>query len=191
LPNKKAPFSDVVSGKNKGNRNKGRGSTQKAYTGVGATGKGIPIERVKPSVLKEVHSDSRAAYGYSPNKWTAYERYDFRDIDSAKRNRKIREQYLEGSKRLESDIKRMRSEGKSSEEIGHYVVPERNEQKLEARKYMNVDEIKALEARNIKKYIRFSIKLQFQENILIRGPYPIGYSSMGFYEIAPPVERYA
>jgi hypothetical protein len=119
---------------------------------VGATGEGIPLERVKPEVLKEVHPDNKAAYGYSPNKGTAYEKFDFTDVDSAKKNRKIRDDYLDGSKRLENDIETMRAKGASKEEIGHHVVNERNMQKVEARKYMSADEIKVLEERNLKKY---------------------------------------
>jgi hypothetical protein len=118
-------------------------------TGVGATGEGIPIERVKPEVLKEVHPDSKAAYGYSPKKGTAYEKIDFTDVDAAKKNRGIRTEYLDGSKRLENDIKTMRAKGSSSEEIGRHVVNERNLQKVDARKHMKPDEIKVLEERNL------------------------------------------
>lgn len=119
---------------------------------MGATGEGIPIERVKPEVLKEVHPDSKAAYGYSPKKGTAYENFDFTDVDSAKKNRKIRTEYLDGSERLENEIKTMHAEGASSEQIGHHVVNERNLQKVEARKYMSPEEIEVLEQRNLKKY---------------------------------------
>jgi hypothetical protein len=127
-------------------------SKKSCRTGVGATGEGIPIERVKPEVLKKVHPDSKAAYGYSPNKGTDYEKIDFTDVEAAKRNRGIRTEYLDGSKRLENDIKTMRAKNSSSEEIGRHVVDERNLQKVDARKYMKPDDIKVLESRNLKKY---------------------------------------
>jgi len=103
-------------------------------------------------VLKEVDPDNKAAYGYSPKKGTAYEKVDFTDVEAAKKNRKIRNDYLDGSKRLEHDIENMRAKGASSEEIGHHAVNERNLQKVDARKYMSPEEIKVLEERNLTKY---------------------------------------
>jgi hypothetical protein len=128
------------------------GSKKIDRTGVGTTGEGIPIDRVEPEVLKEIHPDSNTAYGYSPNKGTAYEKYDFTNVEAAKRNRGIRTEYLDGSKKLDNEIKAMRAKGSSSEEIGHHVVNERNLQKAEARKHMSIKEIEILEERNIKKY---------------------------------------
>jgi hypothetical protein len=48
-------------------------------TGAGKIGEGIPLEQVKPEVLKQIHFDKNGAYGYLPNKGTAYDRpeYDF------------------------------------------------------------------------------------------------------------------
>jgi hypothetical protein len=141
---------DVESVPYKGNASGGPKTTPR--TGVGATGQGVPIERVKPKVLKEVHPDGKAAYGYSPNKGTAYHGHDFTDIDAAKKNRNIRSDYLDGSKRLEHDIEAMREKGASREKIAHHAVNERNLQKVEARKYMDPEEITMLEERNIDKY---------------------------------------
>jgi hypothetical protein len=121
-------------------------------TGVGTTGEGIPIERVKPEVLQEMHPDRNAAYGYSPRKGTAYYNFDFTDVDAAKKNRKIRSEYLDGSMRLENKINMMRAEGVLSDEIGRFVVNERNLQKIEARKYMSSEEIIVLEERNFVRY---------------------------------------
>ncbi|MES9699707.1 hypothetical protein ABWK42_21135 [Bacillus sp. JJ927] len=54
--------------------------------GVGKTGEGIPLEEVKPDVLKQIHPDDNGAYGYLPNEGTAYHKpeYDFTDVDWVK-----------------------------------------------------------------------------------------------------------
>jgi hypothetical protein len=44
---------------------------------VGITGEGIPLERVKPNVLEQIHPDENAAYGYLPNKGTDYDKPSF------------------------------------------------------------------------------------------------------------------
>ena len=142
-----------VDGKDKSGYSDDNDASRKTRrTGVGVTGEGIPIERVKPGVLKKVDPDSKAAYGYSPKKGTAYEKFDFTDVEAAKKNRALRVEYLDGSKRIENDIKSMRAKGTTSEEIGRHVVYERNLQKVDARKYMKPEEIKILEKRNLKKY---------------------------------------
>ena len=65
---------------------------------------------------------------------------------------KIRNNYLEASKQLESDIKRMTSEGFSKEDIAKHVVNARNQQKVTSRANMTIDERAGLEARNIEIY---------------------------------------
>ena len=125
-----------------------------AKAGVGKTGEGIPLEEVKPDVLKQIHSDNNGAYGYIPNEGTAYHnpKYDFTDVDWAKDMQNVRKDYLEASKQLEIDIERMTSEGFSKEDIAKHVVYARNQQKVTARANMTAEERAGLETRNIKKY---------------------------------------
>ncbi|MBD7910557.1 pre-toxin TG domain-containing protein [Clostridium cibarium] len=121
---------------------------------IGKTGEGIPLEEVKPYVLKQIYPDDNGAYGYLPNEGTAYHKpeYDFTDVDWAKGMQNVRRDYLEASKQLEIDIERMSSEGFSKEDIAKHVVDARNQQKVTARANMRVEERAGLEARNIKKY---------------------------------------
>ncbi|WP_297430548.1 hypothetical protein, partial [Clostridium sp.] len=122
--------------------------------GVGKTGEGIPLEEVKPDVLKQIYPDDNGAYGYLPNEGTAYynPKYDFTDVDWAKDMQNVRKDYLDASKQLEIDIERMNSEGVSKEDIAKHVVDTRNQQKVTARASMTAEERAGLEARNIKKY---------------------------------------
>ena len=122
--------------------------------GIGKTGEGIPLEEVKPDVLKKIHHDDNGTYGYIPNEGTAYDnpKYDFTDIDWAKDMQNVRKDYLEASKQLEIDIERMTSEGFSKEDIAKHVVDARNQQKVTARANMTADERIGLESRNIELY---------------------------------------
>ncbi|MGQ7872140.1 T7SS effector LXG polymorphic toxin [Bacillus sp. 1A] len=129
--------------------NKGMGKT-----GVGKTGEGIPLEKVKPDVLKQIHADDNGAYGYLPKEGTAYNKleYDFTNVEWTKEMQNVRKDYLEASKQLESDIEKMISEGFSKEKIAEHVVEARNQQKNAARENMTAEERAGLEERNIKKY---------------------------------------
>ncbi|HFK1548903.1 T7SS effector LXG polymorphic toxin [Bacillus sp. FSL R5-0677] len=129
--------------------NKGTGKT-----GVGKTGEGIPLEKVKPDVLKQIHADDNGAYGYLPKEGTAYNKpeYDFTNVEWTKEMQNVRKDYLEASKQLESDIEKMISEGFSKEKIAEHVVEARNQQKNAARENMTAEERAGLEERNIKKY---------------------------------------
>lgn len=122
--------------------------------GVGKTGEGIPLEEVKPDVLKQIHPDDNGAYGYLPNEGTAYHtpEYDFTNVDWAKDMQNVRKDYFEASKQLEIDIERMTSEGFSKEDIAKHVVDARNQQKVTARANMTAEERVGLEARNIELY---------------------------------------
>jgi len=99
--------------------------------GTGKTGEGIPLEEVKPDVLKQIHADDNGAYGYLPNEGTAYNKpeYDFTNVEWTKEMQNVRKDYLEASKQLESDIEKMTSEGFSKEKIAEHVVEARNQQK--------------------------------------------------------------
>ncbi|WP_260632118.1 hypothetical protein [Bacillus bingmayongensis] len=121
---------------------------------VSKTGEGIPLEEVKPDVLKQIHADDKGAYGYLPNEGTAYHKpeYDFTNVEWTKEMQNIRKDYLEASKQLESNIERMTSEGFSKEDIARNVVESRNQQKIAARGDMTAEERAGLEERNIKKY---------------------------------------
>ena len=121
---------------------------------IGKTGEGIPLEEVKPDVLKQIHYDENGAYGYLPNEGTAYHKpeYDFTNVDWAKEMQNVRKDYLEASKQLEIDIERMTSEGFSKEDIAKHVVDARNQQKVTARANMTAEEVAGLEARNIELY---------------------------------------
>ncbi|MBJ8029920.1 hypothetical protein JDS96_18875 [Bacillus cereus group sp. N21] len=123
-------------------------------TGVGKTGEGIPLEEVKPEVLKQIHADDNGSYGYLPNEGTAYHKseYDFTNVEWTKEMQNVRKDYLEASKQLESDIERMTAEGFSKEDIAKHVVEARNQQKIAARGNMTAEERAGLEERNIKKY---------------------------------------
>ena len=123
-------------------------------TGVGKTGKGIPLEKVKPEILTQIHPDDNGAYGYIPNKGIAYNnpKYDFTDVNWAMNMQSIRKEYLKASKQLEYDIERMTSKGFSKEDIAKHVVNVRNQQKVTARANMTIEERNGLEARNIKLY---------------------------------------
>ncbi|EOP69574.1 T7SS effector LXG polymorphic toxin [Bacillus cereus] len=122
--------------------------------GTGKTGEGIPLEEVKPDVLKQIHADDNGAYGYLPNEGTAYNKpeYDFTNVEWTKEMQNVRKDYLEASKQLESDIEKMTSEGFSKENIAEHVVEARNQQKNAARENMTAEERAGLEERNIKKY---------------------------------------
>ncbi|CCW08601.1 TPA: hypothetical protein QCR18_000072 [Bacillus cereus] len=123
-------------------------------TGVGKTGEGIPLEKVKPDVLKQIHADDNGAYGYLPKEGTAYNKpeYDFTNVEWTKEMQNVRKDYLEASKQLENDIEKMISEGFSKEKIAEHVVEARNRQKNAARENMTAEERAGLEERNIKKY---------------------------------------
>jgi len=123
-------------------------------TGVGKTGEGIPLEKVKPDVLKQIHADDNGAYGYLPKEGTAYNKpeYDFTNVEWTKEMQNVRKDYLEASKQLENDIGKMISEGFSKEKIAEHVVEARNRQKNAARENMTAEERAGLEERNIKKY---------------------------------------
>ncbi|MEB9414695.1 T7SS effector LXG polymorphic toxin [Bacillus cereus] len=122
--------------------------------GVGKTGEGIPLEKVKPDVLKQIHADDNGAYGYLPKEGTAYNKpeYDFTNVEWTKEMQNVRKDYLEASKQLENDIEKMISEGFSKEKIAEHVVEARNRQKNAARENMTAEERAGLEERNIKKY---------------------------------------
>lgn len=117
-------------------------------------GEGIPLEKVKPDVLKQIHADDNGAYGYLPKEGTAYNKpeYDFTNVEWTKEMQNVRKDYLEASKQLENDIEKMISEGFSKEKIAEHVVEARNRQKNTARENMTAEERAGLEERNIKKY---------------------------------------
>ncbi|WP_237163363.1 hypothetical protein [Paenibacillus sp. BIHB 4019] len=124
----------------------------KVKTGVGATGEGIPIEKVKPKVLDDIYPDPSGAYGYLPKEGTAYSNIDFKDVNKAKDNQIIRKEYLEQTNKIEARIADMKANGSSAEEIAKTVVEMRNHDKVAARKAMAAEEVVELEKRNIKKY---------------------------------------
>lgn len=130
------------------------GTTGVSKAGVGKTGEGIPLEEVRPDVLKQIHPDDNGAYGYLPNEGTAYHKpeYDFTDADWAKNMQNVRKDYLEASKQLEINIERMTLEGFSKEDIAKHVVDARNQQKVTARANMTTEERVGLESRNIEIY---------------------------------------
>jgi hypothetical protein len=120
--------------------------------GVGVTGEGIPLERVKPNVLEEIHPDDKAAYGYSPNEGTRYAESNFTNVKKAQEARKIRQDYLDSSRDLQNNINKMELQGASKEEIARYAVDVRNQQKVFARAEMTPEEVAKLEKGNIERY---------------------------------------
>ncbi|WP_205604337.1 hypothetical protein [Clostridium argentinense] len=121
-------------------------------TGIGVTGEGIPINEVSEKVLKEIHIDERAAYGYSPNGGTAYSKYDFTNIEAAKDNRIIRKEYLEQSQKIQKEINSMVANESSKQEIANKVIGMRNQDKILARAKMKPEDLAPIEARNMKIY---------------------------------------
>ncbi|MDM5186240.1 hypothetical protein QUF99_02045 [Bacillus sp. DX4.1] len=121
-------------------------------TGIGVTGEGIPIEEVSEKVLKEIHVDKKAAYGYSPNEGTTYSKYDFTDIEATKNNHIIRKEYLEQSRKIQEEIDLMVANGASKQEIADKVVEMRNQDKILSRAKMNPEDLAPIEARNMKMY---------------------------------------
>ncbi|MED0856805.1 hypothetical protein P4T44_20325 [Bacillus pseudomycoides] len=121
-------------------------------TGIGVTGEGIPIEEVSEKVLKEIHVDKKAAYGYSPNEGTTYSKYDFTDIEATKNNHIIRKEYLEQSRKIQGEIDLMVVNGASKQEIANKVVEMRNQDKILSRAKMNPEDLAPIEARNMKMY---------------------------------------
>jgi hypothetical protein len=121
---------------------------------IGTTGEGIPLEKIKPEVLKQIRVDENAAYGYLPIKGTAYDKseYDFTDSTWAKKMRDIRINYLEASKQIDNDIVKMQLKGFSKEDIADHVVNMRNQQKVTSREDMTTAERIGLEERNIERY---------------------------------------
>lgn len=101
-----------------------------------------------------IEEDEAGVHGYMPTKDSAYYKYrdKFTDPEWVGEQREIRAEYLKESKKLEATIESMTEEGKSQEEIARYVVEQRNQQKVEARKKMSPEDVKGLEERNIKKY---------------------------------------
>lgn len=121
-------------------------------TGVGTTGEGIPIEEVKPEVLEQIHTDDNAAYGYSPNEGSRYAKYDFTEVEKAKKNRLIRKEYLAQSKKIQNQIDNLVQQGASKEQIAYAVVNMRNQDKVAARANMTPEAVAELEAGNMKIY---------------------------------------
>ena len=121
-------------------------------TGIGKTGEGIPLEEVSEKVLKEIHVDKKAAYGYSPNEGTTYSKYDFTDIEATKNNHIIRKEYLEQSRKIQEEIDLMVANGASKQEIANKVVEMRNQDKILSRAKMNPEDLAPIEARNMKMY---------------------------------------
>lgn len=101
-----------------------------------------------------LEKDPRGVYGYLPKENSSYFKFrdKFMDPVWVGKQRSIRIEYLKGSKKLEDAIRTMKAANKTPEEIARYVVEQRNLQKIEARKYMELDEIKVLEERNIRDY---------------------------------------
>jgi hypothetical protein len=148
----KIPASSVVE-KLQGEQEKGKiGGVN--FTGIGKTGIGIPLDKIKPEVLKQIHADQDAAYGYLPNKGTPYDKpyYDFKNVKWAKKMRRIRIKYLKTLRQIEKTVNRMLLKGTPRKDIADYVVKTRNQQKVKARKNMDPVERAGLEERNIKKY---------------------------------------
>lgn len=124
------------------------------FTGIGKTGLGIPLDKIKPEVLEQIHTDQDAAFGYLPNKGTPYDKpyYDFKNVKWAKKMRGIRIGYLKSLKQIVIIINKMRLEGVPKKDIADYAVDKRNQLKVMARKNMDPVERAGLEVRNIKKY---------------------------------------
>lgn len=124
-------------------------------TGVGTSGEGLLLKDIPDKVLNDILPDSSAFFGHLPKEGTRYDSkdYDFKDKDFCRRNKVIREEYPKGSETLRKDIEIMRSEGKSSKEIGEYCVNTRNRQKVESRRHTLPEEVKKIEDGNIRIYI--------------------------------------
>jgi len=121
-------------------------------TGVGVTGEGIPLEEVKPDVLKQIYPDDTGIYGYLPKEGTPYAKYDFTDVEKVKQNQAIREEYLEQSKKIQEEIDKVVQQGVPKNEIADKVVNMRNQDKIAARAKMSPEELAPIEARNMKLY---------------------------------------
>ena len=121
-------------------------------TGVGVTGEGIPLEEVKPDVLKQIYPDDTGIYGYLPKEGTPYAKYDFTDVEKVKQNQAIREEYLEQSKKIQEEIDKVVQQGLPKDEIADKVVNMRNQDKIAARAKMSPEELAPIEARNMEIY---------------------------------------
>lgn len=121
-------------------------------TGIGTSGKGIPIDEVPKEVLNEIYLDEKAVFGYSPKAGTAYAKMDFTEEEKVWLNREIRVDYLEATPIIQDKINEMTANGSSKKEIAYVVVDMRNKSKVEARNKMKKEDVEELEKRNIKKY---------------------------------------
>ncbi|MFN6944055.1 MAG: hypothetical protein ACK4ND_03840 [Cytophagaceae bacterium] len=99
-----------------------------------------------------IEVNPKGVYGYTSRNNSRYAKSDFSNVEMVTRNRNIRLEYLKQTKELESAISLMRTQKKSPEQIAKHVVEQRNLQKISARKHMLPDEIKNLEAGNLKRY---------------------------------------
>ncbi|MBY8961760.1 hypothetical protein KJK34_03235 [Flavobacterium sp. D11R37] len=104
--------------------------------------------------LQTLENDSRGINNYLPNEQSRYYslRDKFMDPVWVEKNKVIRQEYLKQTAELEIAIINMRAEGKNDEYIAKYVVEQRNIQKVNARKYMNAQEIEVLEKGNMERY---------------------------------------
>ena len=140
----------AVDGMGDNGYNNSVGGMQK--TGIGKTGLGIPSEEIKPEVLQHLNRDDQGAYGYLPKEGSAYEDFDFTDIDKVNEQRNIRIEYLQQSQQIQQEIDRLEFQGATRKEIATRVIDMRNQDKVDSRAEMSPQDRELLERRNIKLY---------------------------------------
>lgn len=111
---------------------------------------GVRVQAI--SLPDGIEANPNGVYGYMPIEGSRFAKFDFSDVDGVEKYRQIRIEYLAESKELSIAVDKMRSLGKSSQEIATRVVLQRNSQKIEARAWMKKEDVEKLEAGNIKLY---------------------------------------
>ena len=132
------------------------GSNKKPTEDKG-TGKFDPLSN--PKIAKEIESNSDAVYGYSPKKGSPLDKFgvDWTNQEQVASARAKRMEYLKNMEqkkvKLESEVTKLQSEGKSIEEIARKMSEKRNLDRMKSYD-SNPEGLAAMKERNIQQYGR-------------------------------------
>jgi len=122
------------------------------------TGKFDPLSN--PKIAKEIESNSDTVYGYSPKKGSPLDKFgvDWTNQEQVASARAKRMEYLKNMEqkkvKLESEVAKLQSEGKSIEEIARKMSEKRNLDRMKSYDSSNSEGLAAMKERNIQQYGR-------------------------------------
>jgi len=123
------------------------------YTGIGTSGKGISPNNIPSEILELLIEDPTTVFGYRFRDGSRFAEIDFSDYNKVIEYRNIRIEYLLEDEAIQIDVERLLGEGKSVKEIAEYAVNKRNQNKVNARSKMSIEErLKNAAMGNVIKY---------------------------------------